>query len=859
MSRFRRGSLARNLFVACAVLVVVPLASPRLAGAVSEGVASEVADPRALSAPKAPAPIVMDCVSGAVDVNIPDPDALAGLTNPEGGPLSRPVRERIVEGQPYLQPRDLLAVPGITRAHLEAWQRRGLACATPPTLPPPSPNPCTPGQLDLNDAADRDGFASLYGRPTADRIVSGIPYPSVVNALRVAGVGPGRIAQTADRVCATPYPVRHASVDWAWANPDTGIAFDNSGDFGTYTLTIPAGVTEGTGAWGSLDEAESSLEHATGLGSLVDLETPGVDAHIHAPWSGVVGVTLPADPTDVGDGYVNAVVHYASDGAELHANDGIAVGDDGRLTVAVDELSFLDSVQLAANWVAGVGRAAVRLAAQAEQVWRAAIGAGGPPVTCSPDLTHSTLPDGERFAVDGQLLNNRPLTPPLTHCVTRSHGEAASPDARFGVNRGIVNVLDSRSGVAVHDVSRSGTLLWALLGGGYNNWATANGKPLYLAPGTTFSAHPSAYRGSFHIETSLPDYLLVTAGYWITGELSTFVPSGVAKTITSILTDHPECAYQFGSALGALAHGDSDGITAAITAGRVLFECFVDALKSSKYLNEPLDVLKWFIPNPTVGQAQDAFVFMERLKRASAMLQAAKWATVIADAALITGVDGNVEVSWRPPEPPTPTVDAQGRSVDPDCVSKTFNYDTGWVVTIDETCQDLAHGEFGSGATPPVGPPVDAFDDWVGEITSLRMYNVLRRDSAGVLHLILLEGGELVAHPIARGDEWSFKEDWPEDEWRSAEFAGLIDKVGTPAVNDPLRLRFHTEGRGHSWLLRDASGTAWYIDPHGIRHRLPTVDAQQAVSNNVLTLHPAQYTHDICPYPQPGDTGLRVC
>jgi hypothetical protein len=27
----------------------------------------------------------------------------------------------------------------------------------------------------------------------------------------------------------------------------------------------------------------------------------------------------------------------------------------------------------------------------------------------------------------------------------------------------------------------------------------------------------------------------------------------------------------------------------------------------------------------------------------------------------------------------------------------------------------------------------------------------------------------------------------------------------------------------------------------------------------VLTLDPAQYAHDVCPYPQPGDSGLRVC
>jgi hypothetical protein len=812
-------------------------------------------NPSSLAAPAAPAPVAMECVPGQVDVNNPSAETFASLLTPDGSPLSAPVRARILEGQPYLQPSDLLAVPGVTRNHIALWSSRKLACATPKTLPPPAPDICEKDQADVNDPRDRPRFAALYGRPTSDRLIEGIPYPSVVNALRIAGVGPGRIMQTADLVCATPYPIRHAGVDWAFATSDEGIAVDTHGDYGAYTLTVPAGVTGGLGSWASISEVNSTLADAVGI-DYFDLDTPSADAHIHGPWLGHVGLTLPKDPTDLGAGYADAVIHHSStNGLQIHANEGVAARPDGRVTVALQDLSIVDSVKTAARWVSGIGVGAVALAGQAEQVWRAALGVGGPPVTCSPNLTGQALPGSELFSVSGQMLSNRPLTPPLTHCVTRSHGDEGVPDGRFGVNRGIINVLDGRSGVAVHDVSRSGSLMWFILGGLWNDRAVVTGQPLYMAPGTTFSAHPTMYQGSFHVETDLLDYLLVTAGYWLFDELS----FGLPPAIVNIFRDHPNCMYQVATALGAAVNGQDAALRAAFTVVTDLFECSAKAIEAFGN-DEPVEVLKWFVPDPTVGQAQDAYVFLERLKRALKMLQAAKYATVVADAGSTRGLNGTVEMSWRPDEPATPASDAKRRNVFERCVSKRFSYDSGWTVTIDAICQDLAHGQTpNAGPPPPIGPAVDAFDDWVGEITSLRMYNVLRRDAAGVLHLILLEGGALVAHPIAAGDEWSFKEDWPEDEWRSLEFDDLIDRVGSAAVNDPLRLRNFTEGRGHSWLLRQADGTAWWIDGEGIRRPLPTLQSQEAISNTVLTLHPAQYAHDICPYPQQGETGLRVC
>lgn len=813
-------------------------------GATAANSSQSTPAPSTISAPAAAEPVIMDCVEGQIDINNPNSNAFAPLSAPDGVPLGEPVRKRMVEGQPYLQPSDLLAVSGLTPAHIGKWIGEGSVCATPQVLPPPAPDVCL-DEVDVNSAESQEALAVIYGRPTADRLLKGIPYPSVVNALRIAGVGPGVIKQTEALLCATPYPIQHEGVNWAYATADNGIALDTTGDFGDYTLTVPRGVTAGTGAWASVTETGSKFTDGLGLG--LDMDVPAVDAHIYGNWAGYVAVTLPPDPTELGDGYIDTVVHHTGTGSpELHANAGVSIGSDGRLTVAVNDLSILDSVKISARWAAGID-AVVDLAAWAEQTWRDSMGLGTS-VRCDPDITGEELPAGESFVVESQMINDRPLTPALDHCVTRHAGSDGVPDVRFGVNRGIVNILDSTTGVTVHDVDTLNSLqglIFTLV----NRDRPANGQPLYLAPGATFMAHPDRYSGSFHIDTDLPDYLLVTAGYWLFDEIGSLTPPGFLDALRNLLVTAPNCVLGIAAAFQGAAAGETQALSAATNAITTLLTCVADSLDEVA----PTDIAEWLPIN--VGQA----IFLDRLKRAVAMLKYAKYATVVADAAATTGLNGTVNLSWRPQEPAYPATDSEGRAVVEGCVSKRFSYSEGWVLRIDEVCQDLEYGSFPDVDPPVVGPPVDAFNDWVGEITSLRMYNLLRRDSNGVLHLILLEGGELVAHPIAAQDEWDFKEDWPEDEWRSAEFGSLVDRVGGPAANDPLKLRNFTNGSGHSWLLREANGTAWWIDSAGIRHWLPSVEAQRKVSNSVLTLHPAQWANDVCPYPGVDEPAVRVC
>lgn len=838
-----------------------------LAGAPTPTLAATVVDPATLSAPAAPAPIVMACAAGETDLNHASSTELQKLPTPGGGAtLSAPAAKQIIEGRPYLQPSDLKApaVTGITKNHVELWQQQSLVCVTPifvtasdNTLVPVAPDVCTSAQqADLNDKRDHNEFVKLFGRPTADRVVGGMPYPSVQNGLRLAGVGAGQLKKYDGLICATPYPIRYSKVDWAFATPRDGIAVDTSGEYGQYTLTVPAGVAGGYGSWASVTEEKSAVAESAGITSF-RIDAPTVDAHVHGPWTGSVGVTLPPDPTDVGDGYVNTAIHYSdATGPMLYANNALAVRTDGRLTIAVQDLSVTTLIKLGQRWVSGITNAAVSLAAHTERLLRAFMGQGGT-AACNPNLTGKTLGGGELFDVAGEMLDTGVnFTPRFDHCITRVAG-STKPHASFVDNRGAALPIRGYSSSSIRDVSNRGGALWTVFASLWNGFAIGHNQALIVGPGDSFKAQPRSYVGQFHVVTNAVPVTLLSAGYYVLDEIGSLLPpkfAEVARLYTSV-----DCLQQLVLPLIDAMTGPADPTDTLFVKLGDAFRCLAGEVKrQSESLDQgSFELAQRWLPNPTVGDA----IILDRLKRAVTVLRIAKYAAAAADIFDVALADGTVTMRWKPPAPPSPAVDAHGRAVVERCVKKTFSYNSGWTVSIDAVCQNLAHGDYTNIGTnrPPNGPPQNAFDDWVGKIDSGRLYNVLERDASGTLHLVLLEGGELVAHPIASGDESAFKADWPEHEWVSDEFPTLIDRIGSPAVNDPLRLRNFTEGRGGSWLLRQADGTAWYVDDQGERHWLSSVAAQQAVSQFVLTLDPAQYAHDVCPYPEPGDTGLRVC
>ena len=187
MNSTRLAALAATLLMAISTLAA-PVSSQE-----ADGI-----DPAAITAPAAPDPIVMGCQAGQVDVNGTEFD-LASLTKSDGDPLSRPIRRRIVEGGPYLQPSDLLGVNGVTGNDIAAWEAAAAVCVTPPMVTVNTPDgpsevpgyladvcPADGARIDVNNPDSRDALRDLFGRPTGDRVIDGQPDPPVTSALRIA-------------------------------------------------------------------------------------------------------------------------------------------------------------------------------------------------------------------------------------------------------------------------------------------------------------------------------------------------------------------------------------------------------------------------------------------------------------------------------------------------------------------------------------------------------------------------------------------------------------------------------------------------------------------------------------------------
>lgn len=284
--------------------------------------------------PKVPAqqPTVrMECHAGATDINHATVESLEDAVR-----VQAPTAERIAAARPYLQPTDLAAVPGVDPTRLAAAIETGRLCATPLTLPPPAPDVCAPEQVDVNDPADLSALEALFGAPTAERIVAARPYPSLANTVRVPGVGTGRLDRLDGRLCATPVPVDHDGVGWAWVYTATG----GDNHYSDFALTVGSGIIdEGAGAWTSIAPLQA------------DGDQPGgrrADLHIHAPWADgddIVWVELPGDSFVTPPGWRPIIRHtHASGLVTFISGDGLSEGQSGSVTAPVTSLSVVQVV-----------------------------------------------------------------------------------------------------------------------------------------------------------------------------------------------------------------------------------------------------------------------------------------------------------------------------------------------------------------------------------------------------------------------------------------------------------------------------------------------------------------------------------
>jgi hypothetical protein len=380
----------------------------------------------------------MSCAANGIDVNKATIAQLTALPN-----ISQPIASRIVANRPYLRTDpDLLRVEGIGAGRMSEINADGRACATPPSTPPPVFDVCRAGdgKTDANRPQSRPSLAVLFGGPTADRIVGGIPYWTLnhVRSEGEAGAGAGKMKKNLGRLCLTPPTIDFDGTRYGWIDATRGGLVDvaSGGGRPSYRLTVPGGVvSEVPGAWGSITPSNPD-----------DVLVPGAfaaDFHIHGDYDGTVYVGLPPDTvgTEPAGEWIDTVWHLPADG-EWEVSWGDAVDRvDGRVTAGTRSLTdFMGLRQRAQQFGAWVGGAIVKVATWAERTIRQVMGTGAAPPTCSPNTPEGEQYDGATLETDGYLL--RPLsslTPPLWHCIQRLDRKQAL--WRYVLNRSVSLVV----------------------------------------------------------------------------------------------------------------------------------------------------------------------------------------------------------------------------------------------------------------------------------------------------------------------------------------------------------------------------------------------------------------------------------
>lgn len=438
----------------------------------------------AISLPSVPepiAPVSMSCPANGIDVNRA---TTAQLTSLPG--ISRPIADRIVANRPYLRTDpDLLRVEGIGAGKMAAIKADGRACATPPTLPPPVFDVCRSGEgeIDANRPQSLADLARLFGMPTADRIVAGIPYWSLnhVRSEGEAGAGAGKMSKHLDELCLTPPTIDFNGTRYGWIDSVRGGLVDlaSGGGRPSYRLTVPGGlVSDDPGAWGSITPIDSAV---------VVPDAPAANFHIHGGHEGAVFVGLPPDSvgTEPTREWIDTVWHLpADDEWEIIWGDDVDRVDD-RVTARTGSLSdFVGARQPARQFGAWVIDWVVKAATWAERTIRQIMGTGAAAPTCSPNTQEGEQYDGAILETDGFLLKPfSSFTPPIWHCIQRQDRRRAI--WRYVLNRSVSLVVrdDGLPASRATDLALTGDLLVDATVIPYGALQMGTGRPFVL-PGT---------------------------------------------------------------------------------------------------------------------------------------------------------------------------------------------------------------------------------------------------------------------------------------------------------------------------------------------------------------------------------------
>ncbi|WP_346619596.1 hypothetical protein [Blastococcus montanus] len=480
--------------------------------------------------------VAMVCSSGQVDINHASIGQLMSALR-----VSRPVAERVVSARPYLQPSDVLVVEGIGAGALNRILSARTACATPTTTPPPAIRPCTDGRVDLQSATVQELSESLrLSRPNAQRIVDARPFasPAHVTPERVPGIGKGQLAALVEASCLTPMPVRTAETSWRWAYQSHTTVISR----GDYRLTVPPGVLDQAGAWGSVTPLASSG---------IPLEGPTADFTIHGPWADgqqTVDVTLPVDPelaSLADDGFEPVTINHARDDLEVYPPALTRLSADGRVqTVSVAGLSKKTSSLLHRSLLVPLTRPTVVNPRKSllNELVREFTGIRADQPSCAPDLTNHT-----RVHTAGDVFEKNELLGRATmrFCVTQGEGSAEGR-WKLANNSGAVLHVNTQGEARQVNLYPTGDLLTDI---SYDVWNDMTGVPedssrvrVDVPPGgTVWVDLPEGSRAD-DVEITQSTFLSLSS--FVVRRIDKILPDSEVRTVyTKILNT---CGYALG-------------------------------------------------------------------------------------------------------------------------------------------------------------------------------------------------------------------------------------------------------------------------------------------------------------------------
>jgi hypothetical protein len=752
--------------------------------------------------------LTLDCATGQVDLNHA---SLAQLQTLPG--VSAPIAQRIVTMRPHDRTQDLLVVPGIGADTLAAINATGKACSTPLTLPPPSANVCiSSSQLDVNNPASQPGLASLFGKPTAQRIVAAEPFPDLAHAkvILAAGAGSGKVTKYASKLCATPEPKTTGGVNYSYVYSATG----GRADLGKFSLVVPAGtLTDPVGQWLRITPEPTPANDGPAWPS-AEFTVLG------AAWSNGskhVYVTLPTDPalSEFDTGTANPVVAHWSDGTDRTSGeiaDTQTSADSTTITAAVTHLSVLDGISQGVQWVAEPAMGALLSDSRF------------PAPTCDGSWaldpsTGSWWRGTAHVDLAGALLNLPgntvpPLGWPQKHCV-QSDDSASPYDATLHV---VNNTRTFESLTQYGDDT-------ATVGGPESVTAADPLRTMVRDAAALVLRHPVAAPGdemtitveSGHAGAADMEPNAIISGAWaIINETPLADPIndyGRAPHMTQFFTHSMSCLFSSLNTLQSL-DGTSTGVLQNIQG--IIRDCFAwDDLRSAVQA----DLDSGAISDPD-GQLQTQ---MDRVSRFLLWLKVGRLGTTAFDSWYGHGA-GFISIANYAPRP---TVDAEGRRVFDQCVSQH-----GLTWTIDNNCENAAYTQL---STIPTGS---------GGTDGLANGKMVR-DSQG--HAWLLNSDNHVIRPIADGGTYlclakHYAVDWDQTLAHYLDAGNSFDATPATCDNRLADNRPINHGdTGGADVLRQPDGTGWVIYD-GYREWIPSAAEFECW---VTQEHPANIETDV--------------